>query len=364
MPATDVLPLLLATPALLTLLSATVPPGAPPAVAPPLYPERNRLLVLREPGRAERSITTRAEWARRRAQILAAMQQVMGPLPGPEARVPLAVEVEWERPAEGYRLRKLTYAAAPGERVPAYLLLPDGARGRRPGMLCLHQTTSAGKDEPAGLAGNPNLHYARELARRGYVCLVPEYATFGEHQLDVYARGWQSGSMKAIWDNIRGVDLLQGLAEVRADRLGAIGHSLGGHNALFTAAFEPRLKAVVSNCGFCSFSRYMGGDIAGWSGPRYMPRIATHYPTPAHMPWDFQDVVAALAPRAFLAIAPLRDDNFAVEGVREVMAAAAPVYALFRVPEKLAAEYPDCAHEWPAPQRELAYRWLDRWLRR
>jgi hypothetical protein len=53
-----------------------------------------------------------------------------------------------------------------------------------------------------GLGGSANLHYAHELAERGYVCLVPEYATFGEHQVDVYARGWASGSMQAVWDNV------------------------------------------------------------------------------------------------------------------------------------------------------------------
>ena len=31
---------------------------------------------------------------------------------------------------------------------------------------------------------------------------------------------------------------------------GALGHSLGGHNAIFTAVFDPRLKVVVSSCGF------------------------------------------------------------------------------------------------------------------
>ena len=36
-------------------------------------------------------------------------------------------------------------------------------------MLCLHQTTGIGKAEPAGIGGLKNLHYALELAERGYV---------------------------------------------------------------------------------------------------------------------------------------------------------------------------------------------------
>jgi len=34
--------------------------------------------------------------------------------------------------------------------------------------------------------------------------------------------------MRAIWDNVRAVDLLQSMGEVDGERIGAIGHSLGG----------------------------------------------------------------------------------------------------------------------------------------
>jgi pimeloyl-ACP methyl ester carboxylesterase len=162
---------------------------------------------------------------------------------------------------------------------------------------------------------------------------------------------------------MRGIDLLQSLPDVSKQRIGCIGHSLGGHNTLFTAAFDDRIRALVSNCGFTAFARYYGGNLTGWMGERYMPRIRTLFPTPAKMPFDFHEVVAAVAPRAFLASAPVRDENFDVTGVREVMAAAAPVYRLLGQPERLKAVYPDCAHDWPPGPREEAYAWLDRWLK-
>ena len=91
-------------------------------------------------------------------------------------------------------------------------------RPRAPAMLCLHQTTRIGKGEPAGLGGLKNLHYAHELAQRGYVCLVPDYPSFGDYDFDFAATGrLPSGSMKAIWNNIRGVDLLESLPEVDGD---------------------------------------------------------------------------------------------------------------------------------------------------
>ena len=95
-----------------------------------------------------------------------------------------------------------------------------------------------------------------------------------------------------------------------------------------------------------------------------MPLIAYRYDSkPEKMPFDFPEVVAALAPRAFLASAPLHDDNFEVSGVRDCIAAARPVYELLRAKDKLAANYPDCKHDFPPEVRKVAYEWLDLWLK-
>ena len=76
---------------------------------------------------------------------------------------------------------------------------------------------------------------------------------------------------------MRALDLLQTLPRVDPARIGSIGHSLGGHNTLFLAAFDQRIKAAVSNCGFTSFPKYYGGNLTGWSHKGYMPRIETAY---------------------------------------------------------------------------------------
>src|SRR5262249_9056783 len=162
-----------------------------------------------------------------------------------------------------------------------------------------HQTTALGKGEPAGLGGKEELHYAVHLAERGYVTFAPDYPSFGDYPYDFGKSAFASGSMKAIWNNRRALDLLQSLPEVDGERIGCFGHSLGGHNALFTAAFDTRIKAVVSNCGFTSFPRYYKGNLKGWTSARYMPRIATRFDSrPDRMPFDFSEVVASLAPRA------------------------------------------------------------------
>jgi dienelactone hydrolase len=309
-------------------------------------------------------VADRSDWTRRRATILEAMQKAMGPLPPADAS-PLDLRIEGEEVLEKVVRRRISFVPEQGDRVPAYLLLPKVLSQRRPAMLCLHQTSRFGKREPAGAGGLKNLHYALELAERGYVTLAPDYPNFGDYKFDPYARGYASATMKGIVNHRRAIDVLQSLRDVDPDRIGVIGHSLGGHNALFVAAFDERLKVVVTSCGFNSFHKYYGGDLTGWSHKGYMPRIASEFgKDPKRMPFDFPEVLAAIAPRAVFVNAPLHDANFDVSGVRDCLRTAEPVYALFGANEKLAAIHPDLGHDFPPDVRRQAYEFIHRQLAR
>jgi hypothetical protein len=178
------------------------------------------------------------------------------------------------------------------------------------------------------------------------------------YQPDLATLGYQSGTMKAVWDNIRGLDLLESMPFVRKGSFGAIGHSLGGHNSIYTAVFEPRIKVVVSSCGFDSFVHYMNGNIKGWCSDRYMPKLLQYQNRLADVPFDFYEVIGALAPRWVFINAPLGDSNFKSSSVDEVVSAARPVFDLYRASKRLTVEHPNCGHDFPEPMRQNAYRFL------
>jgi dienelactone hydrolase len=321
-----------------------------------------------------RPVRSTEDWLQRRAHILRHFQRVTGTLPSPLRRVPLNSKVLQEESIGPLTRRKLSFQSDAGSRVHAYLFLPNpsgqapsdqapsGQSKRHPAVLCLHQTTAAGKEEPAGIQGADSLKYALKLAERGYVTLAPDYPGFGESAYDFAAgHGYASGTMKAVWDNIRAVDLLETLPEVDAGRIGCIGHSLGGHNAIFTAVFDERLKAVVSSAGFSSMQI---DDLQSWTGPRYMPLISREFNNdPKRLPFDFHELVASIAPRAFFTSSPTRDSDFAAAGVREVVASAQPIYALLGKPANLVALYPEADHSFPTEARRHAFEFLDRVLR-
>jgi len=327
----------------------------------PKYVDHSNVTIYLDAGGREHAVTTLADWTIRRGHILAGMQEVMGPLPPESRRVPLDVRtLEIHEDAKFVR-KKITYATEADCRVPAYLFLPKGLHGKVPGVLCPHPTASSGKGRVAGLDGPPSRHYALELAQRGYVTIAPDYVGFGEYRWDAYAHGYTSATMKGIWDHMRAVDVLQSEEQVDPERIAAIGHSLGGHNSLFAAVFDPRIKVVVSSCGFNAFRFYKGGDLSGWSHKGYMPKISG-YGGWRNMPFDFHEVVAALAPRPLFVNAPLKDDNFDVRGVTEVVEAAGRVYRLLGAPHAITVVHPDGGHDFPDEVRDRVYKWLDEHL--
>jgi dienelactone hydrolase len=326
---------------------------------------RTNLLSYAEVNGDAAPVRTIADWQRRRVRILAVMQQVMGSLPGIGKRAPLEPQTIEEVDCGDYLRRQISYASEPESRVPAYLLVPkDALRAgvQMPAVLALHQTHPAGQKVVVGLGNSPNDEYGVELVKRGFVVLAPPYAMLANYWPGLKALGYESGTMKSIWDNIRGLDYLATLPFVNTNGFGVIGHSLGGHNGIYTAAFDDRIKVVVSSCGLDSFLDYKDGNIAGWTQDRYMPKLKEYANRLGDLPFDFHEVIGLLAPRVCFISAPLGDTNFKWRSVDAVAAAAAQVYGLYGVSGNLQVAHPDCGHLFPSDIRERAYRLLERGL--
>jgi len=331
---------------------------------------RDKLLLYREWDGKPAPVTSVEDWLKRRQEVIRGMESVMGKLPGSAKRCPLDLKVEEEVELDTYVRRLVTYASEPGGRVPAYLLIPkDVLAGKRktPAVLCLHGTDNVvGHGIVVGLGARPNRGYAMELAKRGYVTLAPNYPLLAKYQPDLKKLGWESGTLKAVWDNMRGLDLLASLPYVDHSRgIGTIGHSLGGHNSVYTAVFDDRLKVIVSSCGLDSYLDYYQGNPKnwdperGWCQTRYMLKLAGYKGRLGDIPFDFHEMIGALAPRHVLIVAPTKDSNFRADSVDRIVAAARPIFKLYGHENRLRVEHPDCGHDFTEEMREMAYKLLD-----
>lgn len=310
---------------------------------------------------------------------LSLRQQILvrlGPFP---ERVPLATEFESAVHMGDYTRTLVTYAVEHGERIGGWLLRPEGAAppGGWPGILALHQHAGQyylGKSEPAGLSANTMYHYGLDLCRRGYVVLCPDHLCFEARRPPEYERvennaldgqGYEryeftrrllAGSClqtKYLHDLTCALDLLAALPDVRSDRLGAIGHSLGGQEALWLTWYDQRIIAAVSSCGFGLLGTILRDKINH--------NLALYVPGLLEL-CDMDGLVADIAPRAFLLTAGEEDMIFPIDGVRDLSEIAAVAYAYAGVPDRFKAIIFPAGHSLPQGVKAEAYAFLDRWL--
>ncbi len=328
---------------------------------------RVNLLEYKAADGTKKIARTAAEWESRRKEALAGFQQIAGPLPGPEMRCALDPQILEEVDCGSYVRRLITYTSQPGGKVPAYLCIPKEALAgaKTPAVLCLHPTENKiGHKVVVGLGGKPHRQYASELAELGFVTLAPSYPLLADYQPDLKALKMPSGTMKAIWDNIRGLDYLESLPFVDSSRgFATIGHSLGGHNSIFTAVFDERLKVIVSSCGFDSLLDYYDGNIKGYVQERYMMRMQDYLGRPQDVPWDHYELIACLAPRHVFVNAPLKDANFRWQSVDRIAGAALPLFKLHQAESHLQIAHPGSDHDFPDTERFASYELIKRVLR-
>ena len=309
-------------------------------------------------------------WEMKRNRILDSLQAAMGTLPSFKDLPSFDIQYRDSLKEEDYTRYLINFRVAENEYLPAYLYIPARKKEpnrKYPAMLALHQTMYWGKDDADGKT--KNMGYARELAQRGYVVISPDFPGFGDlSNYDFQNDRYLSGSMKGIFNHIRCVDLLQTRDDVDPDRIGVIGHSLGGHNAMFVAAFDTRLKVVVSSAGWTEFEYYdigqraeiHGGKLGPWAQKYYMPLFRDKYHLNIDsIPFNFHEIISLIAPRWFFSNSPVHDDYFDVAGVKVGIDRAKEAYHFFNAEERLQIRYPIVGHDFPDEIRQEAYRFID-----
>jgi hypothetical protein len=191
-------------------------------------------------------------------------------------------------------------------------------------------------DTPAGknLGGRSYMpvsvrSFAYLLVQRGYLAVAVRWfgESYGESYDEAVANLWLrhpdcSGLGKWVWDAHRLVDYLYSLPEVDHNHIGIIGHSLGAKMALYAAAMDERINAVVASEGGIGFSFSNYDDYWYFGDKLHSLDKAT----------DQHELLGLIAPRPFLLIGGDEYDTskswYYVNGARQV-------YSLFDVPQNI-----------------------------
>jgi dienelactone hydrolase len=318
-----------------------------PAAAPRLTP-----LLVDSDGQP---ITTVEGWERRRAELRQAWLDFLGSLR--LERTPPTLEVIKEDRPQGLIRQLVRYETEPGVPTEAYLIRPsEPAATRRAGVVVLHSTVPYTIRQPAGLEGPPEKHFGLKLAQRGYVTFSPRCflwegsGTYQQRAAEQQRRHPGSlGMAKMLWDAQRGLDVLAGLPEVDPRRLGTVGHSLGAKEALYLAAFDPRVKVTVSSEGG------IGTRMSNWDADWYLgPAIRD-----GRFPREHHELLAMAAPRAFLL---LGGDSADGEQCWPFIGAAMPVYRLYGNTPRVGLFNHRKGHNVPPEAETRIYEWFEAYL--
>ena len=321
------------------------------------------------------------------------------------AAVPLAPQVVDRQDLGEFIREKVIFSTTPEFRVPAYVHIPKGLKGRAPAVVDLHshggmflfgkeKVIDFGHNHPVmteyhqvNYGGRPT---ATELVRRGYVVITIDALMFGERRLmmdDDLRYGWERSRYSVedarhlnavcrskedtlakslflagktwegivLWDDMRTVDYLLSRPEVDAARIGCVGVSFGGYRSLFLAGMDERISAACV-VGFMSTVKPMiRRHIDTHSWVHFVPAI--------HRYLDWPDIVALRAPKPLLVQQCTRDGLFPLPGMQQAVEKINAIYTKSGAAQRFSSRFYDVTHQFNVAMQDDAFKWFDQQLR-
>lgn len=304
-----------------------------------------------------------------------------------------------------YVREKILFSTSPVFRVPAYVLIPKGLKGRAPAIVDLHSHGGMflfGKEKITDLGDNlPTMveYHARNyegrptataLVKRGYVVIAIDALMFGErrilHAADAKL-GWDRAKYSAddvkllndkcrarestivkgltlagltwpgivTWDDIRTIDYLTTRPEVDPERIGCLGVSFGGHRSLFLGGLDDRIRAACVT-GFMSTVRPMiERHLDTHSFVHFVPHL--------HRRMDLPDVAALRAPLPLLVQQCSQDRLFPLAGMQAAVAKMAAIYRKAGAAEQFVGKFYDVPHRLDIAMQDDAFAFFEQHLK-
>jgi pimeloyl-ACP methyl ester carboxylesterase len=212
-----------------------------------------------------------------------------------------------------------------------------------------------------------DLHPILALVKAGYAVFAYDQAGFGSRIGEVgpfgdrYPHWSQMGRM--VEDVGAAVDALQRDSLVDGDRVYVFGYSLGGMVGLHAAALDSRIKGVVSIAGFTPMRTDTtdkgAGGLARCSVDRpLLPRLGFFIGHESQVPYDDDELLAAIAPRPVLIVQPQWDRDANPADVHDAVERARAIYKLYNAADQLGLDEPWDYNRLPTATQARAIEWM------
>lgn len=239
---------------------------------------------------------------------------------------------------------------------------PDGAK--LPTVIWLH-----GYSYPLGYmwAYHEDMHPILALVQAGYAVFAFDQSGFGSRLSETgpfYERYPHWSHMGRMVEDVHSaIDMLQKDRTVNPDKVYLYGYSMGGAVAIYAAALDTRVKGVVSVAGFTPMRTDTAatgtGGVARYSNVRdFIPKLGFFVGHESQIPYDFNDLLAMIAPRPALIVQPLLDREATPADVSAAVKQADDIYSLYGAGSKLSLSEPWDINRLPNKTLEETVQWM------
>ncbi len=298
-----------------------------------------------------------SDWPKRHEELLALFQHyVTGSWPVSPTNLNVANFRERNEGASLVQEMTLEFGPARAAKLHIELIIPDA----KPPL-------------PVFITQDTHRRWALVAVSRGYIGCVYAGAD-SRDDTEAWKGFWPEADWTKLtrraWAASRCVDYLHTLKFVDREKIALTGHSRNGKTSLIAAAFDSRIKAVISSSsgagGACSYRLFSetqfgeGIENITRAFPDWLhPRLRFFAGRENKLPIDQPELIACIAPRPCLISSALNDGVESLWAIEQTYYSARRAYELLERPADLNLRYRAGGHETRAEDIEAYVDWLD-----
>jgi dienelactone hydrolase len=367
--------------------------------------------ATKENGKSLPSLSFRNEkWKSRDKWQAAARKVTMERMGVPELGKNPEVKVNKQYTFDNLHIEEQTWQLPYGRATEAILLKPANAQGKLPAILAFHDhggnkyfgtrkiTRTSDQQHPLMKPHQEEYYggtaWANEIAKRGYVVLVPDSFTFAsrrvmlqdvpehlrdgltddnpedEKNINAYNR-WASDhehimakslfSAGTTWPGVffaedrKALDILSARSDVDATRVGCCGLSGGGLRTDYMAGLDDRIKCAVSVGFMSTWDDFALNKSFTHTWMTYIPILPKEL--------DFPEILGLRAPLPTLVQNDIEDQLYTIDQMRKADEILKQVYTKAGAADKYKATFYPGPHKFDRDMQKEAFDWFDRWLK-
>jgi len=320
------------------------------------------------------------------------------------------VNVNKQYTYDGLHIEELSWQLPYGRATEAILLKPENAKGKLPAVLAFHDhggnkyfgtrkiTKTSDQQHPTMIQHQKEYYegaaWANEIAKRGYVVLVPDAFTFasrrvmmqdvpeflrdglndndpenpeninkynqwaGQHEHVMAKSLFCAGTTwPAVFfaEDQKALDILCAREDVDTTRVGCGGLSGGGLRTVFMAGLDERIKCAVPVGFMTTWKDFLLNKSFTHTWMLYVPLLPNEL--------DFPEILGLRAPLPSLVLNDEQDDLYTLQGMNDAEKILKEVYTKANAENNFKCNYYPGPHKFDKKMQADAFDWFDKWLK-